>query len=61
MNPSNETFQASAKLFAKYQMHVHNEPIDECDEVQFSRFLVHTPLKVRFYSTLTKLYYIFMP
>lgn len=46
MNKKNRTFQETAKLFAKYQMHIHNEPSDECDEEQFTRFLLDSPLKV---------------
>lgn len=46
MDTSDETFNVSALLFAKYQMRIHREPPDECDEETFTEFLVDSPLKV---------------
>lgn len=40
------TYKVSAKLFTKYQLAVHNEPPEECDEKAFFEFLVDSPLKV---------------
>lgn len=52
MSRTNETFLASAGLFKKYQMSVHNEPACECDEDVFESFLVRTPLKVYYFTLL---------
>ncbi|KAG8273799.1 Arginyl-tRNA--protein transferase 1 [Homalodisca vitripennis] len=41
----NRTFDTSWALFAKYQMAIHNEEPDECDQSSFSNFLVNSPLK----------------
>lgn len=43
-----QTFNAGASLFAKYQMAVHNDEPDDCDEEQYLGFLVDSPLKVSF-------------
>ncbi|XP_044739913.1 arginyl-tRNA--protein transferase 1 [Chrysoperla carnea] len=50
MDTSDETFNVSAQLFAKYQMRIHREPPDECDEETFTEFLVDSPLKA-YYSS----------
>lgn len=34
------------KLYRKYQMAVHNDPLDKLTESSFERFLVNSPLKV---------------
>ncbi|VEN52615.1 unnamed protein product [Callosobruchus maculatus] len=39
------SFSACAALYQKYQMYVHNDPIEECEEDNFYRFLVESPLK----------------
>lgn len=41
-----ETLEESAKLYAKYQMTVHQDKEDECTVDQFKRFLVKSPLQV---------------
>lgn len=38
------TFRESYQLYKKYQMAVHHDPPDDCDEEQFVRFLVDSPL-----------------
>ena len=38
------TFRESFKLFQKYQMIIHNDTEDECDEKMFRRFLCDSPL-----------------
>lgn len=43
-----ETLSESAKLFKKYQMAIHEDPPDECDEKTFFDFLVKCPWKVHF-------------
>ncbi|EDV18834.1 uncharacterized protein TRIADDRAFT_62699, partial [Trichoplax adhaerens] len=38
------TFKKSHEIYQKYQMAIHNDRPDECDEGQFKRFLVDTAL-----------------
>ena len=38
------TFKESYELYKKYQMTVHNDKEDECEEKQFKRFLCDSPL-----------------
>ena len=38
------TFRESFKVFQKYQMRIHNDLEDECDEKMFRRFLCDSPL-----------------
>ena len=38
------TYKESFKLFQKYQMDVHNDTEDKCDEKMFKRFLCDSPL-----------------
>ena len=38
------TFKESYALYKKYQMSVHHDSEDECDEEQFQRFLCESPL-----------------
>ena len=45
MNKNHPTFKICSQLFKKYQMAVHNEPVNECGEKQFCEFLIDTPLK----------------
>ncbi|XP_038048103.1 arginyl-tRNA--protein transferase 1-like isoform X2 [Patiria miniata] len=40
-----DTFRESHQVFAKYQKKIHNEPDDECQEEDFKRFLVDSPLR----------------
>ncbi|XP_071800775.1 arginyl-tRNA--protein transferase 1-like isoform X3 [Asterias amurensis] len=40
-----ETFKESHLIFAKYQRTIHKEPDDECEETDFKRFLVDSPLR----------------
>ncbi|XP_022089840.1 arginyl-tRNA--protein transferase 1-like isoform X2 [Acanthaster planci] len=40
-----ETFQESHEIFVKYQTTIHKEPDDECQEEDFKRFLVDSPLQ----------------
>ena len=40
------TFEESAKLFKKYQMAIHKEEPEECDNRTYFSFLVKNPLKV---------------
>ncbi|XP_078372427.1 arginyl-tRNA--protein transferase 1-like isoform X1 [Oculina patagonica] len=39
------TYKQTCALYAKYQMTVHKDRPDECDEMQFRRFLVDSPLE----------------
>jgi len=39
------TYRQTCGLFAKYQMAIHKDSPDECDEKQFKRFLVDSPLQ----------------
>lgn len=47
-----QTFNAGASLFAKYQMAVHNDEPDDCAVEQYLGFLVDSPLKVSFASAI---------
>lgn len=38
------TFRESFKVFQKYQMRIHNDTEDECDEKMYRRFLCDSPL-----------------
>jgi arginine-tRNA-protein transferase len=38
------TFRESFKLFQKYQMKIHNDSEDDCDEKMYRRFLCDSPL-----------------
>ncbi|XP_043568632.1 arginyl-tRNA--protein transferase 1 isoform X9 [Chiloscyllium plagiosum] len=40
-----ESFNQSAALYAKYQMAVHHDSSDECNESQYTRFLCDSPLQ----------------
>ncbi|XP_053983187.1 arginyl-tRNA--protein transferase 1 isoform X3 [Hylaeus volcanicus] len=40
-----DTFDASAKLYQKYQMAIHGESSEECDEMSFVNFLVKNSLQ----------------
>lgn len=42
------TFDASANLYKKYQMVIHNDPPEECNQKSFFNFLVKSPLQVHF-------------
>ncbi|KAL6438535.1 hypothetical protein ACFW04_004542 [Cataglyphis niger] len=39
------TFDASANLYKKYQMAIHNDPPEECNQKSFFNFLVKSPLQ----------------
>ncbi|CAL1682932.1 unnamed protein product [Lasius platythorax] len=39
------TFDESASLYKKYQMVIHNDPPEECDQKSFFNFLVKSPLQ----------------
>ena len=41
-------FRLTADLFAKYQMSIHNDSAEECDDLQYLNFLIDTPLQVCF-------------
>nr|CAI5853599.1 unnamed protein product [Callosobruchus analis] len=45
MSKESESFIASAGLYQKYQMCIHNDSIEQCDEENFYQFLVESPLK----------------
>ncbi|XP_063916965.1 arginyl-tRNA--protein transferase 1 isoform X2 [Zophobas morio] len=38
-------FRLTADLFAKYQMSIHNDSAEECDDLQYLNFLIDTPLQ----------------
>lgn len=40
-------YQESYSIYKSYQMRVHGDPPEECDENGFSRFLIQTSLVVR--------------
>lgn len=46
------TLDASAGLYKKYQMAIHGETPDQCDQKSFFNFLVRSPLQVHFVSNL---------
>ncbi|XP_050298320.1 arginyl-tRNA--protein transferase 1 isoform X4 [Anthonomus grandis grandis] len=50
MSINHESFTLSAQLYANYQMHIHNESIEECGSTEFYNFLVNTPLKPKPFS-----------
>lgn len=50
MHKTHKLFKQSAKLFEKYQIFVHNESPDDCDEESYYDFLVKSPLKVQYYA-----------
>ncbi|XP_072761277.1 arginyl-tRNA--protein transferase 1 isoform X2 [Anoplolepis gracilipes] len=39
------TFDVSTSLYKKYQMAIHNDPPEECDQKSFFNFLVKSPLQ----------------
>ncbi|XP_054267568.1 arginyl-tRNA--protein transferase 1-like isoform X1 [Macrosteles quadrilineatus] len=39
------TFKAAFEVYQRYQMTIHNDPIEKVNEKQFTRFLVNSPLK----------------
>nr|CAH7763148.1 unnamed protein product [Callosobruchus chinensis] len=45
MSRESESFIASATLYQKYQIYIHNDAIEECEEENFLQFLVESPLK----------------
>lgn len=44
------TFDVSANLYKKYQMTIHGDSPDECNQSSFYNFLVKSPLQVHFVS-----------
>ncbi|CAH0564456.1 unnamed protein product [Brassicogethes aeneus] len=45
MSKESSTFKETLNLYAKYQNVIHNESLSECDEMQFTQFLVDSPLE----------------
>ncbi|XP_050501382.1 arginyl-tRNA--protein transferase 1 isoform X3 [Diabrotica virgifera virgifera] len=45
MSTTNDTFNFSANLYRKYQIKIHQDTPEECDEEQFFHFLVESPLQ----------------
>ncbi|XP_053209341.1 arginyl-tRNA--protein transferase 1-like [Panonychus citri] len=43
------TFQASHKLYEKYQTHVHQDDPSECTPKQFKRFLIDNPFEAKLF------------
>lgn len=46
------TLDTSASLYKKYQMTIHGDTPDQCDQKSFFSFLVRSPLQVHFVSNL---------
>lgn len=44
------TLDMSASLYKKYQMTIHGDTPDQCDQKSFFNFLVRSPLQVHFVS-----------
>lgn len=46
------TLDTSASLYKKYQMAIHGDTPEQCDQKSFFNFLVRSPLQVHFVSNL---------
>jgi len=46
------TLETSANLYKKYQMTIHGDTPEQCDQKAFYNFLVKSPLQVHFVSNL---------
>lgn len=46
------TLETSASLYQKYQMAIHGDTPEQCNQKSFLNFLVRSPLQVHFVSNL---------
>lgn len=49
MKSSSNSFEDEFAVYQKYQTIIHGDKIERCSREQFIRFLIDSPLKVRFY------------